>query len=196
MGNLCEQDKKFLLELREFGVLEEVEPSSMDLVDGVIAILCGDGDQFFDVYGHIAGICKGKIGRERIHPLSLNGGALTISGRWPTPEEAVVYKRHVLQTRDPRVKGIKTVVLYGHAPCGAAGLCCLSIRQTIEYLVEAKGLIKNLGHDLKVMCFFHVDWEGDGSKKRTYFLSRDKWNEYVALHPHQECGSAHATPPA
>lgn len=181
MECFSQSDRGFLRELRGFGALVEVEPASMDFVDGVIAVLCGDGDQFFDVYGHIAEICRGKIGRERVQTLSHNGGAFTLSTRWPTPEEAIVLRRHILQT--VMIKGIKTVVLYGHAPCGAAGLCHLSIRQTIEYLMEAKGVVKSLRDDLRVMCFFHIDWEEDGSKKRTYFLSRDKWSEYVASCP-------------
>ncbi|MFA6547818.1 MAG: hypothetical protein WCT11_02620 [Candidatus Magasanikbacteria bacterium] len=174
MGHLTDEDKQFLHELREKNILEEVEPNSLSLSHGAIVLTCADGDQFYDYYSHISSITKGQIAKSRVHTFALNGGSILLSSAWPDKEEAVVLKRHINVAVD--LKDIHTVILYAHAPCGAAAMCHLNIKTVIDYLMEAKSIIKNLRTDIKVICFMHVDW--DGEKKRTYFISRDKWEKF------------------
>jgi len=154
--------------------LEEVQPKSLDFSNGVIAVVCADGDQFFDYYTHIVSLAKEQLGRERAHIMALNGGSLLLSNEWPDPEEAVVLKRHINVAVD--LKNIHTIALYVHAPCGAAGICHFDVKKVLDLLVQAKENVKKIRDDIKVICFVHVDW-GDG-KKRTYFLSREKWINY------------------
>lgn len=174
MGHFSVEDRSYLNQLREENILEEVAPQSLDLSNGVIAVVCADGDQFFDYYSHIASLAREQLGRERAHMLALNGGALLLSNEWPDPEEAIVLKRHINVAVD--LKNIHTVVLYVHAPCGAAGICHFDAKKVLDLLVQAKENVKLIRGDIKVICFVHVDW-GEG-KKRTYFLSQGKWNEY------------------
>ncbi len=171
MGYLTEGDVQILKQLREEGVLSEVSLDSMDLSNGVIMLTCADGDQFESYYSHLAELTKKQLARPRVHTLALNGGALLLSDLWPTKEEGVALERHISAAVD--LKKIYTVVLFVHAPCGAAGLCHWTIEQVIDAGVQAKTRIKSLRSDVKVICLIHVDWGHD--KKRTYFLSRDKW---------------------
>lgn len=174
MAHLHEEDKAFLKKLRGEDILEEVEPKSLDLSNGVIAVVCADGDQFFDYYSHIASLAKEQLGRERTHILALNGAALLLANDWPDKEEAIVLKRHISGAVD--LKNIHTVLLYTHAPCGAAGVHHMDVRKILDLLTQAKENVKQIRSDIKVICLVHVDW-GDG-KKRTYFLSREKWENY------------------
>lgn len=171
MGHLHDHDKAYLVNLRANNILEEVEPSSMDLSNGIIIVACADGDQFEDYYSHIAGIAKDVIQRERVHVLALNGGAFLLSESWPSQKESEVLKNHLHTAVD--LKEIHTVVLYGHAPCGAAGKCNFDVPTVLYHLAEAKDVAKSIREDIKVICFLHVDW-GEG-KKRTYHFSRDKY---------------------
>jgi len=77
-----------------------------------------------------------------------------------------------------RMKQIKTIVLYIHAPCGAADHCGVSFRDELLHLIKAKRRIEWwLGYmGIKVACFCHVDY-GAG-KKKTYFIktrSTEDW---------------------
>jgi len=173
MGHLHAEDKNFLNQLRRDNVLEEVELKSLDLSNGVIAVVCADGDEFFDYYTHIAGLEKQQLGRERVHILALNGAALLLSNEWPDKEEGLVLRRHINAAVD--LKDIHTVVLYTHAPCGAAGMCSMGAQKILDLLIQAKENVKQIRSDIKVICFVHVDW-GEG-RKRTYFISKKKWSE-------------------
>ncbi len=174
MAHLHEEDKNFLNQLRQENILEEVKPKSLDLSNGAIAVVCADGDQFFDYYNHVTSLAKEQLGRERVHIMALNGAALLLSNEWPDKEEGVVLRRHINVAVD--LKEIHTIILYVHAPCGAAGICHFDAKKVLDLLVQAKDNVKQIRPDIKVICFVHVDW-GEG-KKRTYFLSREKWNDY------------------
>jgi len=155
--------------LKVAGVLESVQPDRVDLSGGVITVLCSDGSHFWDKIRDLArSFRRSSVNADRsvvgpllraarfvwvwlkafvlfpmIHPLALNGGALCISPRWPTPEEAIVLKRHILQAMELR-KGI-VVLLYTHLMCGAASKFKLSITDVLNYLADAYQEVCNLG---------------------------------------------------
>jgi hypothetical protein len=81
--------------------------------------------------------------------------------------------QHIREASSPELKGIGTIVLYVHAPCGAAHLSGLTLVHQIVYLMRAKERVKEQSNDQIVVCFIHVHHE-DG-RKCTYFISRDKW---------------------
>lgn len=171
------QDVALLHRLRDEGIMEEVRTGDMHLEVGMIAIFCGDGDQFDDEYMHMRGLFQYASARVRIHPLSLNGGALLISPNWPTASEGEVFVKHTLQAEG--LKGIKTVSLFTHVPCGAAGLVHWSVAQVIDELINAKRRLKEQDPSLTVICLLHVDWSkcnGETDpRKRTYHVTKDKW---------------------
>ncbi|MEK7624877.1 MAG: hypothetical protein AAB467_00835 [Patescibacteria group bacterium] len=90
-------------------------------------------------------------------------------------------------------KGIKAVVLYIHAPCGAAGQCGISFLEQLRYLILAKRRLKRrlelLG--ITVTCLCHVDYGNtadgySGDEKEhpnTYFIRTHKaeaWLEHLS----------------
>lgn len=159
------------------GVLGDVEGHRIDESQGVIMVTCADGDQFEDVFHHHSDICRSHRCNTRIHPLSLNGGAKLIAKNSPlqTAGEDQVLLNNILGAH--KLKGIDTVVLYAHAPCGAAYSNGVSFLEVMQLLFGGKQRVKNLDPSLKVACFCHIDF-GDG-KKRTYFAKRDLWLEYI-----------------
>ena len=176
MSQLTNTDRELILSLRSEKILDDVLGHSLKLDNGVIIVTCSDGDQIPDVFRFQGKIGKDQKSDERIHTIALNGGALDIPENSPisTDGESKVILKHIGQAIE--LKNINTVILYGHAPCGAAGLCNLSAEQTFDLLIEAKTKVKEVYPQVTVACFYHVDY-GQG-KKRTYFLSRDKYKEW------------------
>ncbi len=83
-----------------------------------------------------------------------------------------------------QLKQIKTVVLYVHAPCGAAGLCGMSFRDQLRHLVAAKRRLKKMRafNGVKFPCFVHVDYGLNGGgmpKKRTYFVDPQEIEDWL-----------------
>lgn len=155
------------------GVLLEVKAHLIDESSGTIMVTCADGDQMTDVYRHHEGVCIHHRSDPRIHLFSLNGGAKLIAENSPLQmggEDEILLK-HMQFARVK--KDIETVVLYAHAPCGAAYDHDLSFSDVLELLFAGKDRVKRTLPGIKVACFCHVDY-GDG-KKRTYFVSRDAW---------------------
>lgn len=174
MGHLSKQDHELARALRLADVFQNVTSKELDLSEGVIIVPCADGDQMPDLFTYELGLFAELGIPPRVHEIALNGGALLI------PRDSKVRRdgsedRVLLQhLRDAQaLKGIDLVMLYAHAPCGAAALAELDLRGVVSLLMAAKSRVKAEVPSLKVACFLHIDW-GDG-KKRTYFVSRDKW---------------------
>ena len=175
MGHLNDLDREYLKKLRQDGFLSDVDSHLLDQKDGVIMVTCADGDQMPDVFKKQSEYLSTQRKTARIHTLALNGGALVVPADSPLNSELPKGEVIIDDIKGAMLlKGIKTIVLYAHAPCGAAGLCNLSVEQVIKFLVKAKEGLKSAFADIKVACFFHVDW---GDHKRTYFISATKWRK-------------------
>lgn len=176
MGALSTFDRQVINNLREAGVLENDDAGKLTSPDGVIVIPCSDGDQMPDVFTHQCKLAHEGGWPVRPHMPSLHGGAILIAEDCPLYRDFRVDELlllHIRQAEGPELKGIGTVVLYAHAPCGAAGIAKLSVVHQIAYLIRAKERVKAIDTTNKVICFVHVDY-GNG-RKRTYFVSRAKW---------------------
>lgn len=183
--NLSEPERKLVEEMRGFGVLADADGHRLDQREGIIMVTCADGDQMPDIFRFQAKLSEGQRTDPRIHTLSLNGGALLlpedtklIVRRGRRFREDVVLMEHIRVARN--LKQIDTIALYAHAPCGMARLMHLSFEDVIATLIAAKARIKGDNHGAKVACFCHVD-RGNG-RKRTYFVSRDRWDAWKAGH--------------
>lgn len=174
MSQLNLEDKVYLEKLVENKILENVEPFLLDQKDGVIMVACADGDQMPDVFAKQSMFVLKQRPLPRIHTLALNGGALVVPAKCPLNKELPKGQVILDDIRGAMfLKGIKTIILYAHAPCGAAGLCNLNVQKVIDYLFEAKRIIKESFQDVKVACFFHVDW--GNNNKQVYFISAHNW---------------------
>ncbi len=199
--------KNFFAALRTLGIILGVAPHRLNLKGGVIVVTCGDGDHFFDVIWHLLTVylqshlpwaCRLplKIGfflpfiiwwflSPRTHMLVLNGGACLLSPCWPKHETFDIGRALEEQVRVATdLKDIWQVILYAHAPCGAAG--SMLPKEQVAHLMEAKMRIKGLDPRYKVACFMHLCFDDAAStwrrirqvlglKRRTYFVSREAW---------------------
>jgi hypothetical protein len=174
-------DQEYLGHLRSAGVLQELRAEKIPAQDGTVLIPCSDGDRLPDILVHHWNICNGHGGKFCHHVQALNGGALLIPIRSPVrghPDlrEDRVLLRHMRQGCE--IKGVATVVLYGHAPCAAAYLANLNILQVIQLLINAKKRVRKelSGVAREVLCFFHVDY--NNNRKRSYYLERPAWESW------------------
>lgn len=170
-------DQELVRELREFGVLQDVEGHRLDQSNGIILVSCSDGDQMPDIWQYQNGIMQSQRTSPRIQPLNLNGGALLIPEESPLNKEVhedLVYLKHIREAMG--MKGMYTVVLYAHGPCGAAGLAGLTLIEVLGLLKQAGRRVREAFPNAQVVCFFHAD---KGGTKRTYFVSA-KWFEWLA----------------
>ena len=176
-GQLSAISLELIEGFRRAGILQDVNAHRIDQSQGAIIVSCADGDQMHDLFHHHATLFLKSNAVPRLHTLALNGGALLLPVTSPLnrqfrEDEVLLHHINVAQ----KLKEINTVVLYAHAPCGAAAMHNMSFLQVIEYLIQAKMLLKKSGPaGIKVACFIHIDYDGD--KKRTYFVSRELFNK-------------------
>jgi hypothetical protein len=179
MAHLTDTDRVQIETLREAGCLCDVDRYRIKSDKVTIFVGCADGDQLYDLYRHHCHICCGS----RHHALLLNGGALLLpreSRIHGAKKGGMVLMNHIVTAS--HLKGIHSVVLYTHAPCGAAGLVKLSFFDVMRYLAEAKlrlAVRSDLRH-LTVSCFCHVDY--GGGKKRTYYVHRRELTKFLTEH--------------
>jgi|GEM_PF-4043385 len=77
-----------------------------------------------------------------------------------------------------KLKGIRTVVLYIHLPCGVAQLCQQSFNVQLLHAARAKRRVKRWlrGSVDKALIFVHVDY---GDKERTYVARAEDIERYA-----------------
>lgn len=185
MGVLRPRDRYAIRLMRKQGMLENIEGHRLHQKEGAILVSCGDGDQFCDLLNHKVKMQALHRRTARIHPCTVNGGALRLPPHSPLNREGSTMSEDLLEGigEAASLKGIGTVALYSHAPCGKAGRHNLNALAAIDLLMDAKCYVEEAYPELIVACFFHVDY---GTKKRTYFVSRKRWDEQRVL-----CGAAH-----
>lgn len=212
-GKLTAADESSIMAARSSGVLEDLESKKVDFRDGVIAVICPDGDQT-EKRTHLEALVASQNGDKRVHLITQHGACLALPWQSPLSSlspffleflreiarswvlKALVFMatpllwvvgwmgRHDIQMiiniwKAIRMKGIKTIVLYIHAPCGAAAHCHISFLGELQHLILAKRRLKWwLGYmGIKVACFCHVDY--GGGKKKTYFIKTHRAAEWL-----------------
>lgn len=182
---LAQEDLSAIIKLREAGVLEDFNPSKVDHHgQGVTVVSCSDGDQIYEILTHLAG----AVITTRIHVLASHGGALRIPEKSPLVFPDLRVDAVLLNdiAAVPELKGITTLLLYAHLPCGIAKKHGLDSIRVIALLKEAKNRLQTELPYLQVIPLLHVDYgEGNGiknggSKKRTYFVSGQAWRDWIA----------------
>ncbi|MFH0890482.1 MAG: hypothetical protein V1856_00430 [Candidatus Liptonbacteria bacterium] len=172
----------FVRNMRELGVLEEIAGHRLQQENGVILVTCADGDQFSDIFRHQQGLMSRNVrGRNRIHVFSWNGGPLRIAANSPANTDGSTFELDAIQDiRDASaMKGIRTVVLCAHAPCGKAHAHNVSVEETIRLLIAAQRRLKQEVSELTVADFFHVRYPDD-MRARSYFVNAEKWAKRFA----------------
>lgn len=170
--------------LREKRILEDVTPELFRAAEGAITVFCGDCDQSHDLGPQQRNFCANHHSHPRVHDIALNGGGLLLAEDSPLhaglPQDLVLVHSIV---GAHRLKGISTVALYTHCPCGAANLVGFSFQRILEELFKGKARLRALLEtrqlNLKLVCFVHIDYgEFLDGKRRTYYVGRQKWEAY------------------
>jgi len=190
MGSpITEEDVAFIRHLKALGILLPVDPTKPDYSNGITPVICADGDQRKDIEGHLEGLMRKAGCNERLHALKLNGGAASIAlddRMNPGDHKGQSFLMDIGGTSLPDVKGIRTVGLYGHWPCGLALLVGVSLEECFELLMRGETRVKDHYPDLPVDSYFHVDFGpsykefGKKRQKMTYFASHRAWRAWTA----------------
>ncbi len=158
------------------------EPHKLDLSNGCIVISCADGDQIVHVVEQVAMMATVQSCKPRPHLLTPHGGALVLSPEWPDQagrRRAECLKEEIAESRT--MKGISTILLFGHAPCGKVGQTEMDVETTIKHLMMAKKYVKGLYPSAMVRCLMQVDWQEqllDQPEKEVFFLPVEKWPQF------------------
>lgn len=180
MAQILPEEVSFFEKLRTAGVLEDIDAKRVDASRGAILVSCADGDQMADVFQQTENLSY------RLHTLTLNGGGLILPEQSPanavlTPPDCPkqvrlgdVFLDQIITAR--ALKHIDLIALHVHCPCGVAGAFKIGPQKLIELLIAAKDRLKESLQGVKVCAFVHIAWP-DG-RKRTYFVSRDKWRAF------------------
>ena len=174
MLKLTEQERSILHTLKSERILVDVDGHKLN-TDGVILVVCSDGDQFCDKFNHLSAIFSTNGHEPRIHTFGWNGGALRLLSWSPANKRQKSFARACIQEIEDAntMKKWNLVVLYIHAPCGKARDTHIDVLKSHQIMFEAKRVIKQQNSRFQVACFTHVDW---GNSKRTYFANDDVWN--------------------
>lgn len=178
---ISSEDQRFLelLKQRQQPVLQPLAEHYLQA--RVVFVPCSDGDQMPDLYNHQLSLCRKTNPHDYMtHTIALNGGALNLAEESPLSQvfrEDLVLLRHIEQALTIK-PNVNTVVLYSHFPCGAARLQQLGIVESLMYLFLGKERLRKAIPAIRnIACYFHVDYKGT---KKTYFASRQRWEEWVS----------------
>lgn len=188
MKNLSKEELEFAKFLKDESIFIDVDSKKINTPKekgGEIMVICSDGDQFSDMYGHrMAESGTMDPLHHRIHIIALAGGPLLLAPASPIYHPIMIDQIHGALT----LKCIPNIVLYGHAPCGAPSLVGtkLNIKQMLRLLIQGKEEIeKTLSQcslslpKVTITCYFHVD---NGEDKRTYEIDLEKWKTKCYAH--------------
>lgn len=132
------------------GVLEVVDDARLKEIapKGSVFISCGDRDRFHAYFRKMQSVVP-------MHPITLNGGGILLG-------TGVDETRRVVITEDTRdafdLKGIGTVVLSSHFPCGKAGLLDFGLREILLKTLEGKAFLKKTFPTCRVLPLMSIDW--------------------------------------
>lgn len=188
---LSAEDMLILDSMKRSGVLQNIEGHRLDEREGIILVPCSDGDHILDTVNHHSmQVTMTHREEPRPHTLALNGGALNLPKHSPLCQELredLVLMKHIEKAR--KMKNIHVIALYAHRPCGAAQEAGFTFEQQISLLMDAKQRLKReLSQEPqlpRVATFFHlapVDPRTNKLRRRTYFVSFEKWNRWKSSH--------------
>ncbi|MEK9183358.1 MAG: hypothetical protein AAB849_02515, partial [Patescibacteria group bacterium] len=164
---------------------------------GVVVVACGDGHRLPEIVTFHRRLAETNGGDATpngccTHFVTLNGGALLLATESPVAnqglqEDRVVYNhiRAAISLKRLDTNGARpTVLLYTHAPCGAAAIHHLDLVEQMELVTGAKIRLKNRHRDWRVICCVHIDFPAEGKKPgkgRSYTFSTKDFLKYMRL---------------
>ncbi len=175
---LSKENLELIGVLRGAGVFLDIAEHLLDQRAGAILITCSDADQFAEVFHHQEKLQASQRSRPRIHTFAWHGGALACAPCSPINKRKHAHLVYLDQIGDaPAMKDINVVIARAHAPCAAARDNNVGLEEVLALQFRAKQQIKTLNKGIVTACFFDVDYGGE--RKRTYFVSHRKWDEWA-----------------
>jgi len=179
MLHLSEQDRITYRYLLKVEVLKKVVPDRLPhelAVNGAQFVFCPDGDQFRYAYDHACRIIEAHRDITRLHVLTRFGGGLVLPADSPLHNECLGLHGSIFASQT--MKHMDLVMLYAHAPCGAATEAGMSLAESLDVLCRAKIDLKRAaqerGANIKVACFLHID-AGPEEGRKTFFFPNGQW---------------------
>lgn len=202
MTELSAREVALIRQLRQDGVLRDVDPKKFE-TQRLVMVTCADGDRLPEIlsyHGRLVGLGSASSGNPCHQTFALNGGGLLLAHESP-----LVHPRHHVETllrkqiqaaidmKGLALNGRPTVILYTHAPCGAAGAAKMSILQQLTTLAQAKNGHKAIEatemtpeemreKGWRMPLFFHVHFPATASKSacdRSYCVSSRIFYEWL-----------------
>jgi hypothetical protein len=171
---LTQKDRHYLTELQHGGhdVLKRLKPERLPSPASLCIIACGDGVRRRETTAYI----RAKTNCRCDHVIALPGGAslLARSSRLSSRPLRKLMLDAVAAAY--RLQDTRTVLVTGHAPCGAAYEAGYGVQDIIQHIIEAKQIIRSYadanGMQLTPIGLLDVDY---GDQKRTYKIRRESW---------------------
>jgi hypothetical protein len=179
---LLPEEREAINSLMHFGVFLKVDPNLLDRSNGIVDVGCSDGDQFEDRYLTQCGYQLEQRPDPRIHPITLNGGPLVCAksfsvNRFPTTADEILGQIY----DSTNMKGIVSVVLEGHAPCGVARKFGLTVERQLNLQVEVHAAVRAMGRpNVDVVNHFHVGF--NRTEKKTFFVKRQQFAKWLQVY--------------
>lgn len=199
MTELSMREVALIRQLRQDGVLRDVDPKKFE-AQRLVMVTCADGDRLPELLTFHSRLADAVHGKSCHQTFALNGGGLLLAH-----ESLLVHPRHqvnlllrqqiqaAIEMKELALDGRPTVILYTHAPCGAAGAAKMSILQQLAVLARAKD-----GHKVmetnemsreemhrkgwRIPLFFHVHFPSTMSRPaldRSYCFSSRVFYEWL-----------------
>jgi hypothetical protein len=180
---LSKADFSFLRGLRAADVLQDAMPARLRKFPRKVVCQCGDGHRFDDWYSHLKEVCPNN---ELIHPVIVNGGALTLGYYSPLATRGQVqHDAACLQNikEGCKIKDTNVVILGVHFPCGMAQSSGLKAADVFEHFISAKERLRKEIPGVRPVMLVHIDYEGRKKKAedrfRTYFFNRERYVDWL-----------------
>lgn len=156
-----QEDARYLEWLIGQGVLTQMSPELFPGTageNGALIMMCSDGDQQQHLLMNHWAMCSGRYCH---HVIATNGLGLRIARNSPVASSC----EHELWLADAvtaaRIKGLHTMVIYGHWPCGVAEASQLPINAQLKLYAVAKEELsehfKSAGIDMKIIIGLQID---------------------------------------
>ncbi len=145
--------------LRQIGVLCDYESFGRN---GQIVVACSDGDQMKDLLFHKwkHAIEQGKIFRP--HMLCSHGGAINVDDHCQLyPGLGEIWLEHIRQAEGIDLKGITSVNLSIHTPCGAAEMSNMTLVHQLWHQYRASLLVSRIDPTDTIIPTLQVDYGED-----------------------------------
>lgn len=180
MAHYQEGDLHIISRMMEAGVFKPIDLAGAAVTKGAMLLVCADGDQFLDLYSQICGAVNaaGCERSSRVHVFGWNGAALVIPAGSPLSDGDTWWVKVKAQIEGAmKLKGMTTIFISVHGPCGAAGLVGIKFPAVMVLLEEAVRRVRAEIPGLTVVPIVHLDLE---EGKRTLMVDLVEFGAFAA----------------